>query len=143
MLLNGIAAGVTRVRSGTFRPTTGGRSAASAHLPSQTNLYAEQVWRREVGPDTQGQDHAGRQQFEFTFDAFTATSSPTTTGSARKPSLFHNRKSHSYAWTYHITAMRRLLFAPAVVHHRRLFAIKTAATLCVMPVYARGSTIRQ
>ena len=55
-----IAVGVTSVRSGTFGPTTRGRSAASAHLPSQTNFYAEQVWRREVGSDTQGHDHAGR-----------------------------------------------------------------------------------
>ena len=69
----------------------------SAHLPSQTNFYAEQVWQREVGPDTQGQDHAGRWQFGFTFDPFIAPSSPATTGSARKPSLFHNHKSHSYA----------------------------------------------
>ena len=91
-------------------PTTGGRSPPSAHLPSQTNSYAEQVWRPEVSPDTQGQDHAGRRQFGFTFDPFTAPSSLATTGSARKPSLFHNHKSHSYAWTYHITAMRRLKY---------------------------------
>ena len=83
-----IAAGVTRVRSGTFGPTTGGCSTPSTHLPSQTNSYAEQVWRREVGPDTQGQDHAGRRQFGFTFDPFTAPSSPAITGSAKNHLFF-------------------------------------------------------
>ena len=33
--------------------------------------------------------------------------------------------------------------APVVVYHRRLFAIKVAATVRVMPGYARGSTVRQ
>ena len=33
--------------------------------------------------------------------------------------------------------------APVVVYHRRLFAIKLAATFRVTPGYARGSTVRQ
>ena len=71
-------------------------------------IDVEQGWQRGISPDTQWQEHAGRRQFGFILDPLTIPSSPATTGSAKKPFLFPNHKSHSYAQSYHPTAMHRL-----------------------------------